>query len=807
MKKRFLLVAALCAAMNMTSFADETNLAQGKDVKASSEQQAATNAVDGNLGSRWEVKTSEEHQNGGVVEDGSYWLYVDLGEAKTFNTLRIKWEGGYAKTFKVLVADELDATTEEPKWKDEAILTKTEALTDFSKYYAYFLDNAVTARYVKLQAEELGFAPYFSVFELGIYNLTEAEKTPTITTMTTPNSMVAPGDEFSVNVEDQFGNAMSDVTYTCVNAENLGNGKFKALADGEITITAKDSQGNEKTIKLTAYVPTLTTVKVSPAFVVTGQETPLTFTVLDQQGKAIDGYTTSLTDNKLTATEDGEQEIIVTYKGVEKKVNVYAVSKGVDAPTLGVDDMPIFIDGTEGYGTADAGWNEHYDKQQVIDLDGNKVLSVSNVGTFGIKKGSITDTDYTTLNFDIFSTTDVKDAYVKYEGAGADFENLKFSLEAGKWNHISLEVDGANAYNDWIQIYLGKNGATTNPDILLDNVYLAKASASQDMVIGNADDNGFVSVKGEITTDDLATLEETDGTAFDLTKAKLGEGVTFVVFKNPNAIIQVAGTVDGTTATAATSWGDTKNVVVKRNDGYYFPIAQMEIADQNPVYRTFFISTNTIGFKYTRQLAAKTYATVYMPSAVATLPEGVKAYEFTTDETDANKVALKEVQTLNAKVPYIVYNGNETEITLESAGTGDMDFRKAVADDKTTAVGNLNVIGTFDYFAGADKAETIYGIQNETGNNGEISLKKIGAAAIVCPFRLYFTVNGSQAAKDIKFTFEGETTGISGFNGAEAAKMGNVYSLDGRLVKANATSTVGLKKGVYVLNGKKYVVK
>lgn len=807
MKKRFLLVAALCAAMNMTSFADETNLAQGKDVQASSEQQAAANAVDGNLNSRWEVKTSEEHQNGGVVEDGSYWLYVDLGEAKSFNTLRIKWEGGYAKNFKVLVADEIDATTNEPKWKDEAILDKTEALSDFSKYYAYFLNEAVTARYVKLQAVELGFAPYFSIFELGVYNLTDAEKTPAITKMTTPNSMVAPGDEFTVNVEDQFGNAMTDVTYTCENAENLGNGKFKATADGEITITAKDSQGNEKTIKLTAYVPTLTTVKVSPAFVVTGLETPLTFTVLDQQGKAIDGYTTSLTDNKFTATEDGEQEITVTYNGVEKKVKVYAVSKGVDAPTLGVDDMPIFMDGNEGNGTSDAGWNEHYDKQQVIDLAGNKVLSVSNVGTFGIKKGSITDTDYTTLNFDIFSTADVEDAYVKYEGAGVAYEKLTFSLKAGQWNHISLDVEGAKAYNNWIQIYLGKNGAATNPDILLDNVYLAKASASQGVVIGNADAKGFVSVKGKITTDDLATLAATDGTAFDLTKATLADGVESVAFKNPNAIIQVAGTVDGTMATATTSWGETKNVVVKRNDGYYFPIAQMEIADQNPVYRTFFISTNTVGFKYTRQLAAKTYATVYMPSAVATLPEGVKAYEFTTDEADANNVGLKEVQALNAKVPYIVYNGNETETTLESAGTGDMDFRTAVTPDKTTAVGNLNVIGTFDYFAGADKAETIYGIQNETGNNGEISLKKIGDAAIVCPFRLYFTVNGSQAAKDIKFTFDGETTGISGFSGADAAKMGNVYSLDGRLVKANATSTVGLKKGVYVMNGKKYVVK
>lgn len=803
MNKKFLLVAALCAAMNLSSFAQD-NLALNKNVTVSSGTNQQ-NVVDGNLETRWEVNTGDEKQNGGVVEEGSYWFYIDLEKPETFNTLRIRWEGGYAKKFKVLVADELDDATGQPKWKDGAVLTKEETLSDFSKYYAYFLDEDVTARYVKLQAEELGFAPYFSVYEMGIYNLTDAEKTPAITKMTTPNAMVAPGEEFIVNVEDQFGNAMTDVEYTCTNAENLGNGRFKALANGEVTITAKDKKGNEKTIKLTAYVATLTTVKVSPAFVVTGQETPLTFTVLDQEGKAIADYTTSVADNKFTATEDGEQEITVAYNGVEKKVKIYAVSKGVDAPKLGADDMPIFMDGTEGHGTSDAGWNEHYDKQQVIELAGNKVLSVSNVGTFGINKGSISDTDYTTLNFDIFSTADVEDAYVKYEGAGADYENLKFSLKAGQWNHISFDVEGAKAFNSWIQIYLGKNGATNNPDILLDNVYLAKAAASQGVVIGTkADANGFVSVKGEITTADLATLAETDGTAFDLTKATLGEGVTSVAFKNPNAMIQVEGTksTDGI-GVPATDWGETKNIVVKA-DGYYFPAKQLEITDKYAVFRSFFIS-GAVGYKYTRSLAAKTYSTVYLNNGAA-VPAGCKVYEFAVDEADANKVVLKETAAINALTPYIVYNGNDEAAELVSETTGgDINFQAA---DNAKVVGNLNAIGTFDYFTGNDKDVTVYGIQKENGADGKLTLKKVTTAA-VCPFRVYFTVSGNDeaAAKAITFDIEGTATGIKDIHAVDAAKAGNVYSIDGKLVKANAATTEGLSKGVYVINGKKYVVK
>lgn len=810
MNKRFLLVAALCAAMNLSSFADKTNLALNKTVVASSEGQAAKNAVDGNLDSRWEVNTTNEIEvtdeaNDYTVSSG-HWIYVDLGAVTEFNTLRIKWDAAYAKEFKVFVADDVNAETGEPNWKEETILTKAELLTNFTKNYTYSLDNTVSARYVKIQAVKLGFAGnWFSICELGVYNLTAEEKVSNLTSFKADKETVAPGEEFNVTATDQWDKDMTgdDITYTCTNATDEGNGKFKADAAGEVTVTATDKQNNSKTIKLVAYVPALTSVKVYPSIVVTGVETPLTFTVKDQQGKDYTEYTTDVEDNKFTASADGAHEVTIKSGDVEKKVKVYAVSSVDETPTLGADDMSIFIDGTEGHGTSDAAWNEHYDKQEVIEINGKKAIRVANAGTFGINKGSISDTDYTELNFDIYSTTDVEDAYVKYEGAGAAYENLKFSLKAGQWNHVSLNVEGATKFNSWIQMYVGKNGADNNPDLLVANVYLKKAAASTGVVIGSADANGFISVKGTITADDLATLAATDGTAFNLTKATLGEGVTKVAFKNPNAIIQVAGTVENNVGIPAANWGETKNVVVFQ--GWYFPVKQLELTDGYPVYRTYFISTSNSGFKYTRQLAAQKYATVYMPKAVPTLPEGVKAYEFAVDAEDANNVILKEVTTLGEKVPYIVYNSNDVETALEAAGTGDMDFRESVAPDKTTAVGNLNVIGTFDYFTGADKTATIYGIQNQT--ESEITLKKIGAEGVVCPFRVYFSVNETAGAKPITFSFDGGATGIKNINAVDAAKAGNVYSIDGKLVKANAQSTEGLAKGVYVINGKKYIVK
>jgi len=52
-----------------------------------------------------------------------------------------------------------------------------------------------------------------------------------------------------------------------------------------------------------------------------------------------------------------------------------------------------------------------------------------------------------------------------------------------------------------------------------------------------------------------------------------------------------------------------------------------------------------------------------------------------------------------------------------------------------------------------------------------------------------------------------DTTGINDITTDTQKHNGNVYSLDGRLVRANANSVEGLAKGIYILNGKKIVVK
>lgn len=69
--------------------------------------------------------------------------------------------------------------------------------------------------------------------------------------------------------------------------------------------------------------------------------------------------------------------------------------------------------------------------------------------------------------------------------------------------------------------------------------------------------------------------------------------------------------------------------------------------------------------------------------------------------------------------------------------------------------------------------------------------------------------DGSSATEDMSlvklaFTYDGGTDGINQMEMVKQSLQGMVYNLNGQLV---GTSTDGLDKGVYIVNGKKIIVK
>ena len=87
-------------------------------------------------------------------------------------------------------------------------------------------------------------------------------------------------------------------------------------------------------------------------------------------------------------------------------------------------------------------------------------------------------------------------------------------------------------------------------------------------------------------------------------------------------------------------------------------------------------------------------------------------------------------------------------------------------------------------------------------NNGELLSFKVSG-------------NGSVEVSNILFVTSGETeklfpslsAGTTGIDVTKTSDAMDVYSIDGRMVRRQVTSTNGLGKGMYIINGKKTIVK
>ncbi|MEV6302971.1 DUF1996 domain-containing protein [Actinoplanes sp. NPDC051861] len=89
------LATFVLAVANQASAADSL-ISQGKTATASSTESAAfpaSNAVDGNGGTRWSSAFSDPQ-----------WLQVDLGASATITSVRLDWEAAYARSFSLRVS-------------------------------------------------------------------------------------------------------------------------------------------------------------------------------------------------------------------------------------------------------------------------------------------------------------------------------------------------------------------------------------------------------------------------------------------------------------------------------------------------------------------------------------------------------------------------------------------------------------------------------------------------------------------------------------------------------------------------------
>ena len=338
----------------------------------------------------------------------------------------------------------------------------------------------------------------------------------------------------------------------------------------------------------------------------------------------------------------------------------------------------------------------------------------------------------------------------------------------GQWNGIQDTEHKLVKNGDYYYITIDDLKAACNGQAKLICVkaeYGQTVDISKVVVVGDSDYDYSISGSGVLSLSALAALADIDATSIDATGIT---ATTSLSTANPNCLI-VAN--DGMVS-------NTKNVIVGST------CANLELVDGKPFKApAAFTATNA---KFTKTVTDAGYATMVIPFGVATLPEGVEVYELS--DVDGETIISCNVDAITKECPVMI-----------KAAAGSYNFTAAGAEIAATAEGVVtNGLLNGGYATITVDADANNYVLQKNGDDVNFYLVT-GTAATVKPFRAYLTAPTS--ARELTLNF-GETTGISAalMNSDERIVKSEVYNLNGQRIAAP-------QKGLYIVNGKKVIVK
>jgi len=197
-----LATTALGAAVGAVAFASmagaaPTLISQGKPVAASSTESAAfpaSNAVDGDLGTRWSSAFSDPQ-----------WIRVDLGESATISQVVLRWEAAYASAFQIQTASAANGP-----WTTIFSTTTGSGGTQT-------LDVSGTGRYVRVFGTQRATPWGYSLFEFQVFGTlgtscgtTNAALNRPATASSTENAAFPAANAVDGNSGTRWSSAFSD---------------------------------------------------------------------------------------------------------------------------------------------------------------------------------------------------------------------------------------------------------------------------------------------------------------------------------------------------------------------------------------------------------------------------------------------------------------------------------------------------------------------------------------------------------------------------------------------------------------------
>jgi len=197
--------------------------------------------------------------------------------------------------------------------------------------------------------------------------------------------------------------------------------------------------------------------------------------------------------------------------------------------------------------------------------------------------------------------------------------------------------------------------------------------------------------------------------------------------------------------------------------------------------------------KITRTLRADYWATAVYPFAVSGVDKIAVLNDYNTT-TQHIKFVSTEASTANE--PFLMRSTtNKSEISLS-----DVEVSAAATTPKVT-INNLSLIGSYSEIEITSDGDKNYVLSNNT-------IYPVGEAGATIPvYRAYIQdANTYSLGRSLKFVVDEEVTAIEGISDKNYVN-GTVYNLNGQVVRKNASTLDGLKKGVYIVNGQRVIVK
>lgn len=244
--------------------------------------------------------------------------------------------------------------------------------------------------------------------------------------------------------------------------------------------------------------------------------------------------------------------------------------------------------------------------------------------------------------------------------------------------------------------------------------------------------------------------------------------------KNPNTIVYANDT-----------YNDHDNVVIGKDENG--AAVNVKLSDEHAFNIPYGFRAAKVTLTRKLQGGINSFVLPFWVNAEDLKSTSLATYSSENSESSENVVFDKK-DAVDANVPFITVGYSKAE------GAGE----ELTWSNKGFVATPTEFTAPFKGVYAPQSAEGLYGINA----NGDLQIG--GTDAKIKAFHAYYELAAGQAAP-AKISFEGEATGINNVAAATVAN-GAVYDLSGRRV-AEKLAGASLVKGIYVVNGKKVVVK